>query len=407
MTSTVWRTKLDDAELACEKLMERHVKLKGDFAQLSDKYASTKACVLDTVWRYIPQHCNMFYCIPALDPDLTESAMKVGEWSIGETLGSGQFSVVKKCTHLDEPNKAYAIKMVCKDKYRTVDSLHRAENEIKALSMLGKHDNLMTAKFTLHGRAGLYIVTDIMPWDLFDFTDKFSSSFDDKLAGFILSSLLAGIGHIWKNGLIHRDLKPENILVNFHKEQLSIKIADFGLSTEFHEGDTLKDFCGSPGFYAPEVTTHSEYCGRQADLYSIGCIMMEIMMGQSFFRDVWLAAYRLVKSTSPKSFRGAIRMAIDSARKTLTASYPADISKSIGGMISYESSMRPDIQSLQIRNNWIAEGQSEANSQRIAISLNARQRDELKRIPRGLAAARDKDSNNLPPSKKTSKFPKL
>jgi 5'-AMP-activated protein kinase catalytic alpha subunit len=46
-------------------------------------------------------------------------------------------------------------------------------------------------------------------------------------------------------------MKPENLLLD---AQNSIKIADFGLSNTYNEGELLKTACGSPCYAAPEVT---------------------------------------------------------------------------------------------------------------------------------------------------------
>ena len=51
--------------------------------------------------------------------------------------------------------------------------------------------------------------------------------------------------------VVHRDLKPENLLLDTQK--MSVKIADFGLSTMMHDGEFLKTSCGSPNYAAPEV----------------------------------------------------------------------------------------------------------------------------------------------------------
>ena len=190
MKATFWRTKLDEVNDTIKALGDRHVRLKEDYNKLSDKYSATKACVLDSVWRYIPQHCIAFENIPKLDTQLVETSLNVGEWNIFDNLGSGQFSVVKRCRRSAgtgcDADKEYAIKMICKDKYRTVDSIFRAENEVKALTVLGCHPNILAAEHILHGRIGLYIVTEIMPMDLFDFTEKFKYHLNDKLVGYVM-----------------------------------------------------------------------------------------------------------------------------------------------------------------------------------------------------------------------------
>ena len=214
MKSNSWRTRLDEVKDTFSLLNDRHERLKLDFNKLSEKYVVTKACVLDSVWRYIPEHCKDFKLIPNLDTSLVESPEEVGKWEILDSLGTGQFSVVKRCRRWNE-NEEYAIKMICKDKYRTVDSILRAENEVKALTAIGNHPNILSAHEVLHGKVGFYIVTEIMSMDLFDFSEKYKDILNDDIAGNIVSCLLAGLNHLWDSGLVHRDLKPENVLASF------------------------------------------------------------------------------------------------------------------------------------------------------------------------------------------------
>jgi serine/threonine protein kinase len=95
-------------------------------------------------------------------------------------------------------------------------------------------------------------------------------------------------------GVCHRDLKPENILLQFDiKEEkcISLKLCDFGLSTRYQENVPLKDFCGSPGFFAPEMITKGSYFGDKADIWSIGCVLLELVVGHEKFCDMWMTAY--------------------------------------------------------------------------------------------------------------------
>jgi hypothetical protein len=107
-------------------------------------------------------------------------------------------------------------------------------------------------------------------------------------------------------------LKPENILLQFDQESgrcLDLKLCDFGLSTKFQPKVPLTDFCGSPGtyfsihllryklfilykgFFAPEMIIYGKYYGDKADIWSIGCILLELVLGHEKFCDLWMTAY--------------------------------------------------------------------------------------------------------------------
>jgi serine/threonine protein kinase len=105
---------------------------------------------------------------------------------------------------------------------------------------------------------------------------------------------------------------------------LDLKLCDFGLSTKYKPKTLLTDFCGSPGtifvslycrlstahltqpprtiplclvsprltgFFAPEMIIHGSYYGDKADVWSTGCILLELVAGHEKFCDVWMTAY--------------------------------------------------------------------------------------------------------------------
>ena len=53
----------------------------------------------------------------------------------------------------------------------------------------------------------------------------------------------------------------------------------------------LQDFVGSPGFFAPEMLLQGCYSGDKADLWSIGCILLEMALGHRRFCLYWMRAY--------------------------------------------------------------------------------------------------------------------
>ena len=71
MNAADWRSKLDDVRDAIDNLQDRHDRLQDDYHKLSIRYYSTKQCVMDSIWRYIPEKCNNhFEYIPKLDTTL-------------------------------------------------------------------------------------------------------------------------------------------------------------------------------------------------------------------------------------------------------------------------------------------------------------------------------------------------
>ena len=93
---------------------------------------------------------------------------------------------------------------------------------------------------------------------------------------------------------------------------LSLKICDFGLGAIIKDQAALKDFCGSPGFFAPEMLLNESYSGDKADIWSFGCILLEMILGSEKFCDIWMSAYdkKSLSSLNKENFRSLIKDAL-------------------------------------------------------------------------------------------------
>ena len=95
-----------------------------------------------------------------------------------------------------------------------------------------------------------------------------------------------------ERGIIHRDIKPENVLFD---EAGSARVIDLGLSYLMDGSRITKrgDVLGSPGYISPEQIQGAEVDAR-ADLYSVGCLLYEMLTGRPPFE--------LVDERDPASF---------------------------------------------------------------------------------------------------------
>ena len=101
----------------------------------------------------------------------------------------------------------------------------------------------------------------------------------------IMSQLLHGIRYMHDNWIIHRDLKPANILISC-KEFGLIKIADFGLARRFMDPLRPLECDGqvvTAWYRAPEIMLKSRHYTTAIDIWSAGCIMAEILLGEPIF----------------------------------------------------------------------------------------------------------------------------
>ena len=127
---------------------------------------------------------------------------------------------------------------------------------------------------------------------------------------------------------------------------------DFGLSTEFDDKTLLKDFCGSPGFFAPEMIVHGSYNGDKADLWSVGCIMLELVMGHEQFCDLWMTSYDFDVLQDKSKSTEEIAQAVSALPEHLAANLPVDLNNFLIPILKVRSSERPTTEHLA-NHEWL------------------------------------------------------
>ena len=83
--------------------------------------------------------------------------------------------------------------------------------------------------------------------------------------------------------LLHRDLKPSNLLLN---SECHVKVADFGLARSLDSKDAapiLTDYVATRWYRAPEILLGSNRYTKGVDMWSLGCILAELLMGKPVF----------------------------------------------------------------------------------------------------------------------------
>ena len=122
-----------------------------------------------------------------------------------------------------------------------------------------------------------YIVMEIISGgELFDQLQKSrEGTMDESMTRNFMRQILQSVNYMHYKGIVHRDIKPENLMIDGSDNTL--KLIDFGLSTELAPGEKLHDRQGTPYYLAPEVLNKNY--DNKCDVWSCGVIMYTLLSG--------------------------------------------------------------------------------------------------------------------------------
>ncbi|XP_076239243.1 mitogen-activated protein kinase 15 [Calliopsis andreniformis] len=210
-------------------------------------------------------------------------------YDIIRRLGKGAYGIVWKA--IDKKNKeTVAVKKIF-DAFRNQTDAQRTFREIMFLLSFANHENIirLIGLHKANNDRDIYLVFEYMETDLHNVIKK-GNILKDIHKVFIMYQLFKAIKYIHSGNVIHRDLKPSNVLLN---AQCHCKIADFGLArsvTQIGEGDgetasdpTLTDYVATRWYRAPEILVASKRYTKGIDMWSLGCILGEMLLGKPLF----------------------------------------------------------------------------------------------------------------------------
>ena len=194
-------------------------------------------------------------------------------------LGFGSFGRVYLVTH-KITKKKYALKVINKRKLiQAYGNCKLIYNEIEIQSKLN-HRNIIRLYTKKETDDEIQILLEYAEnGNLFNLIQK-ENGLDESKAFLYFIQIVNAVNFLHQNNIIHRDIKPENILFG---ENNLLKLCDFGWAKEINVNNRIT-FCGTMEYMAPEIVGSENY-DFSVDIWSLGILLYELIMGHSPFRS--------------------------------------------------------------------------------------------------------------------------
>jgi serine/threonine-protein kinase len=223
---------------------------------------------------------------PAEDPHIGQ--LLDGKYRIDGFISQGGMGSVYRATHV-MLGKTVAVKLIRKDLVTSPEIVRRFQREARAASALA-HQNIVSVHDLGQTADGtVYIAMEfIAGQSLKDVIETGGPMAPARIVA-ILQQVASALSRAHRNHIIHRDLKPQNIMLTADPDgRERVTLVDFGIAKTFDDSATqltMSGFAlGTPQYMSPEQASGKPVDGR-SDLYSMGIILYEMLIGEVPFTD--------------------------------------------------------------------------------------------------------------------------
>uniref|UniRef100_A0A8C9YU66 non-specific serine/threonine protein kinase n=1 Tax=Sander lucioperca TaxID=283035 RepID=A0A8C9YU66_SANLU len=170
----------------------------------------------------------------------------------------------------------YAMKILKKEVIIAKDEVAHTLTESRVLKNT-RHPFLTSLKYSFQTKDRLCFVMEYVNGGELFFHLSRERVFSEDRTRFYGAEIVSALDYLHSAKIVYRDLKLENLMLD---KDGHIKITDFGLCKEgITDTATMKTFCGTPEYLAPEVLEDNDY-GRAVDWWGLGVVTYEMMCGR-------------------------------------------------------------------------------------------------------------------------------
>ncbi|XP_046995885.1 cyclin-dependent kinase 20-like isoform X1 [Schistocerca americana] len=220
-------------------------------------------------------------------------------YKIEGTIGQGAHGLVLRGRHVDT-GEIVAVKKVLLKRiedgipvtiFREIKALQEVDCENVCVNLCVVDRFLYcTAALVVHlldvfpQGLGFMLVFEFMPSGLQEMMRDFDNCLTERQIKMYMIMLLKGVAYLHKHRIMHRDLKPANLLIS---REGVLKIADLGLARLFGNEAIQRPYShqvATRWYRAPELLYGARYYTESVDLWSVGCILGELLNNSPVFR---------------------------------------------------------------------------------------------------------------------------
>ena len=202
-------------------------------------------------------------------------------YEIGEMIGTGGMADVYIAEDLRLHRKV-AVKILRSDLARDPAFISRFRKEALAAGGLNNHGIVAVFDFGEDGSESYIVMELVEGHTLRQLLQSDERIPEDEAVGIIVD-VLEALKYSHAQGIIHRDIKPGNIMIT---DSGKVKVMDFGIARALDDiGATMTNtwnVVGTAQYLSPEQAT-GEYADIRSDIYSVGCLMYELLVGRPPF----------------------------------------------------------------------------------------------------------------------------
>jgi hypothetical protein len=241
--------------------------------------------------------------VSSSNPAVPEPTEIAGRYQIVKKLGAGAFGTVYKAkdTRLERMVAIKTIRLegLAASQAGLKEMTDRFEREARTAAKL-KHPGIVTIHDYGESQGLSYIAMEFIDGIGIDSVLTETGRMPVERAAALGAQVAEALDYAHSHGVVHRDIKPANIMIEAGDR---VKVTDFGIAKPGDSAEHLTvtgSLLGTPSYMSPEQARGQKLDGR-SDLFSVGCVLYEMVAGTKAFRGESITAllFKIITEEPP------------------------------------------------------------------------------------------------------------